>query len=46
MIYSREQEIKDFSRLTEIDLASQITGTYVVVMESETVRKVFKIVKE
>ncbi len=46
LIYSREQEIKDFSRLTEIDLASQITGTYVVVMESETVRKVFKIVKE
>ena len=46
LIYSREQKIKDFSRLTEIDLASQITGTYVVVMESETVRKVFKIVKE
>ena len=46
LIYSREQEIKDFSRLTEIDLASQITGTYVVVMESETVKKVFKIVKE
>ena len=46
LIYSREQEIEDFSRLTEIDLESQITGTYMVTMESETVRKVFKIVKE
>jgi hypothetical protein len=46
LIYSREQEIEDFSRLTEIDLESQITGTYMITMESETVRKVFKIVKE
>mgnify|MGYP003317306340 FL=1 len=46
LIYSREQEIEDFSRLTEIDLESQITGTYMVTLESETVRKVFKIVKE
>ena len=46
LIYSREQEIEDFSRLTEIDLESQTTGTYMVTMESETVRKVFKIVKE
>jgi hypothetical protein len=46
LIYSREQEIEDFSRLTEIDLESQTTGTYMVTMESKTVRKVFKIVKE
>ena len=46
LIYSRDQEIEDFSRLTEIDLESQITGTYMVTLESETVRKVFKIVKE
>jgi len=46
LIYSKEQEIEDFSRLTEIDLESQITGTYMVTMESKTVRKVFKIVKE
>lgn len=46
LIYSREQEIEDFSRLTEIDLESQITGTYMVTLEGETVRKVFKIVKE
>ena len=46
LIYSRDQEIEDFSRLTEIDLESQITGTYMVTLEGETVRKVFKIVKE
>jgi len=33
------------SRLTEIDLSMQITGTYLVVMESKTVRKTFKIIK-
>jgi hypothetical protein len=46
LIYRKEQEIKDFSRFTEIDLSLQITGTYIVVMEGKTVRKTFKIVKK
>jgi hypothetical protein len=45
LIYSREQQILDFSRKTNIDLSRQITGTYIVVMEGPTVRKTFKIVK-
>ncbi|MDA9101698.1 thrombospondin type 3 repeat-containing protein, partial [bacterium] len=32
LIYSREQQIQDFSRKTNIDLSRQITGTYIVVM--------------
>jgi len=46
LIYRREQQVKDMSRLTEIDLSLQITGTYLVVLESKTVRKTFKIVKK
>ena len=46
LIYRREQQVKDMSRLTEIDLSLQITGTYIVVLESKTVRKTFKIVKK
>ena len=45
LIYTREQQIQDFSRKTNIDLSRQITGTYIVVMEGKTVRKTFKIVK-
>ena len=45
LIYSKEQQIQDFSRKTHIDLSLQITGTYIVVMEGKTVRKTFKIVK-
>jgi hypothetical protein len=45
LIYTREQQIQDFSRKTNIDLSRQITGTYIVVMEGPTVRKTFKIVK-
>ena len=45
LIYRKQQEIQDMSRLTDIDLSRQITGTYIVVMESKTVRKTFKIVK-
>ena len=45
LIYRKEQEIQDLSRLTDIDLSRQITGTYIVVMESKTVRKTFKIIK-
>ena len=46
LIYSKEQQIQDFSRKTNIDLSLQITGTYLVVMEGPTVRKTFKIVKK
>ena len=46
LIYSKEQQIQDFSRKTNIDLSRQITGTYIVVMEGTTVRKTFKIVKK
>ena len=45
LIYRKEQEIQDMSRLTDIDLSRQITGNYIVVMESKTVRKTFKIIK-
>ena len=45
LIYRKEQQVQDMSRLTEIDLSLQITGTYIVVMESKTVRKTFKIIK-
>ena len=45
LIYRKEQQVQDMSRLTEIDLSMQITGTYLVVMESKTVRKTFKIIK-
>jgi hypothetical protein len=45
LIYSREQDIQDMSRLTDIDLSRQISGNYIVVMESKTVRKTFKIIK-
>jgi len=45
LIYRKEQEIQDMSRLTDIDLSRQITGTYIVVVEGKTVRKTFKIIK-
>ncbi|MBL6591862.1 MAG: hypothetical protein ISQ41_03140, partial [Flavobacteriaceae bacterium] len=45
-IYTQEQTIEDVTRKTEIDLSKQQTGTYVVVIESETVRKTFKIIRE
>jgi hypothetical protein len=46
LIYRKQQEIQDMSRLTDIDLSRQITGNYIVVMESKTVRKTFKIIKK
>ena len=46
LIYTRYQEIADISRKTNIDLSNQITGTYIVILESKTVRKTFKIIRE
>ena len=46
LIYSKEQKIQDFSRKTNINLSGQTTGLYIVVMESKTVRKTFKILKK
>ena len=45
LIYRREQQVQDISRLTEIDLALQITGTYIVILEGPTVRKTFKVIR-
>ncbi len=46
LVYTQEQTIEDITRKTQIDLSKQQTGTYVVVMESKTVRKTFKIIRE
>ena len=45
LIYTKEQTIEDISRKTAIDLSRKIQGTYIVVMESETVRQTFKIIR-
>jgi len=45
LVYTKQQQIQDFSRKTNIDLSRQITGTYIVVLDGLTVRKTFKIVK-
>ena len=46
LIYSRYQDIADMSRKTNIDLINQIPGTYIVILESKTVRKTFKIIRK
>ena len=46
LIYTRYQDIADMSRRTNIDLTNQITGTYIVVLESKTVRQTFKVIRE
>ena len=46
LIYTRYQDIADISRKTNIDLSNQITGTYIVILESKTVRKTFKVIRE
>ena len=46
LVAKKEQQVQDLSRLVEIDLTSQSTGIYIVVMEGKTVRKTFKIVKK
>ena len=46
LVYTKEQDIADTSRKTQIDLSKQVTGTYIVVLDSKTVRKTFKIIRE
>ena len=46
LIYTRYQDIADMSRKTNIDLTNQTTGTYIVILESKTVRKTFKLIRE
>ena len=46
LIYTRYQDIADMSRKTNIDLTNQTTGTYIVILESKTVRKTFKVIRE
>ena len=46
LIYTREQDIADVSRKTNIDLVNQVPGIYIVILESKTVRKTFKVIRE
>ena len=46
LIYTRYQDVTDMSRKTNIDLLNQIPGTYIVILESKTVRKTFKVIRE
>jgi len=46
LIYTRYQDILEMSRKTSIDLTNQTTGTYIVILESKTVRKTFKVIRE
>ena len=46
LIYTRDQNIEQGSRKIHIDLTNQITGTYIVTLESKTVRQSFKIIRE
>ena len=46
LIYTRDQNIKQGSRKIHIDLTNQITGTYIVTLESKTVRQSFKIIRK
>ena len=39
LIYTRDQSIEQGSRKIDIDLTNQITGTYIVTLESKTVRQ-------
>jgi hypothetical protein len=46
LIYSGEQHVSNITRKTVVDLSKQTSGTYIVVIESETVSQTFKIIKE
>ena len=46
LVYTRYQDIEDVSRKINIDLLNQIPGAYIVILESKTVRKTFKVIKE
>ena len=46
LIYTRYQDIVDESRKTNIDLVNQVPGRYIVILESKTVRKSFKVIRE
>ena len=46
LIYTRYQDIADVSRKTNIDLLNQVPGIYIVILDSKTVRKIFKVIRE
>jgi hypothetical protein len=46
LIYSREQLLDDISRKTVVDLSKYTSGTYIIVIESESISQTFKIIKE
>jgi hypothetical protein len=46
LVYSDYHNIMDDSRKTHIDLSNQIPGKYIVILESKTVRKTFKVIRK
>ena len=46
LIYTKFQDISEGSRKTNIDLSNQTPGKYIVVLESKTVRKTFKVIRK
>tara|TARA_B100000886_G_scaffold111314_1_gene74716 strand:+ start:1593 stop:4868 length:3276 start_codon:yes stop_codon:yes gene_type:complete len=46
LVYSDYHNITEDSRKTQIDLSNQIVGKYIVILESNTVRKTFKVIRK
>ncbi len=46
LVYSDYHNITEDSRKTQIDLSNQIVGKYIVIIESKTVRKTFKVIRK
>ena len=46
LVYNDYHNITEDSRKTQIDLSNQIVGKYIVILESKTVRKTFKVIRK
>ena len=46
LVYSDYHNITEDYRKTQIDLSNQIVGKYIVILESKTVRKTFKVIRK
>ena len=46
LVYSDYHNITEDSRKTQIDLSNQIVGKYIVILESKTVKKTFKVIRK
>ncbi len=46
LVYSDYHNITEDYRKTQIDLSNQIVGKYIVIIESKTVRKTFKVIRK